>query len=95
MLLRVSSKRQSEQDELKAELTMKSWQHTCTICGKEFWVSNPTMYTYRDSITKGVSCRWFCSYTCSRAGEKKPQANKRGEKCILSLKKYKSRGRVR
>ena len=71
---------------------MVSWEHTCATCGKLFYVVLPTFWVYKD---KKMNPRWFCGYNCSRAGEKRTKAAKRGESCITNMRKNKLKHKLK
>lgn len=49
----------------------------CEICGKQFPVSYPDLYTYKRRKNRDSRIRWFCSYSCLRKYDKQ---NERGKK---------------
>lgn len=37
---------------------------TCAMCGKEFYILRPEMYTFHRRKTKKSTSKWFCCYSC-------------------------------
>ena len=67
---------------------MNSWVHTCDVCGKQFFVSLPDLYVYKEKVVNKP--RWYCGYTCSRVVER-PKKGKRGETCCANQKTSQSK----
>lgn len=74
-----------------ADSVMNSWQHTCDICGKVFFVTLPSLYVYKENVVNKP--KWYCSYTCSREAERPQPKTKRGETCCSNMIKFKERAK--